>query len=182
MRRILTTLGVVALLAAPASTALAKIGGTLAPQKHGNRPSARRAVSPAAVPMTLSFSACIDGSDEVHIKGNQLWYVHKTWLLPGQHPDCPGDGNLPTYINGAAWYPVWNGNVSQPTTIPSALRSHLQILSWSTDRDRVGAHGVTVLQKPTRANQREGVFLIDDDAPLGPAWYTISVGYMGRAS
>src|SRR5262245_37275431 len=57
---------------------------------------------------SMTFEAYIDGSDYVHVQGNNVWYVHRNYQLPGRW----NGAHEPTYINGNAWQPKWDGDIS----------------------------------------------------------------------
>src|SRR5678815_3628967 len=63
----------------------------------------------------VTVLSLIDGSDVLKIRGNELWFEHRNFVLPGKWTDHTDDsGNEPTYINTEAWAPKWNGDVSIP--------------------------------------------------------------------
>ena len=69
---------------------------------------------------SLRVRAYIDGSDYLFVRGNQIWYQHDSWKLPGKQ-----DGHDdPTYLNDAEWYPTWNGSgngaESEHHTLPTS--------------------------------------------------------------
>ncbi len=64
----------------------------------------------------------IDGSDVLKIRGNELWFEHRNFVLPGKRVDhSDASGNEPIYINGEAWVPKWNDDVSLPYAAKARL-------------------------------------------------------------
>jgi hypothetical protein len=59
---------------------------------------------------TITIKAFIDGRDILKIQGNKVWWEHGVGTFPGD----PKGGNEPTFINGIAWIPQWNGSNSIP--------------------------------------------------------------------
>lgn len=129
-----------------------------------------------AATATMGFEALIDGSDEVHIQGDQLWYQHRDWSLPG----IAGNTRLPTRINLRDWTPVWNGNTSDKTKIDAPLpitgldAGHLLQIEIDVLR---GGGTVTIQQLPTPENGYETILLIDDGANPGAHWYTFNMSW-----
>ena len=66
-------------------------------------------VANAAGTGSFGFRAWIDGSDYLYVQsgGAVVWFEHLRYILPGL-----GNGNYPTYVDGAEWYPSWVGSVS----------------------------------------------------------------------
>lgn len=59
---------------------------------------------------TIKIKAYIDGKDILKIQGNKVWWQHEQAGFPGD----PKGGNQPTFINGIAWRPQWDGSNSIP--------------------------------------------------------------------
>jgi hypothetical protein len=59
---------------------------------------------------TIGIKAYIDGKDILKIQGNKVWWQHEQAGFPGD----PKGGNQPTFINGIAWRPQWDGSNSIP--------------------------------------------------------------------
>ena len=123
---------------------------------------------------TLTFEAFIDGTDEVHIQGDQLWYEHQSWNLPG----VVGATKLPTRVNLSDWLPTWNGNTSDKTKIdpplPTATPDAAHQLQLEVAVLR-GGGTVAVKQAPTEKNNYETILFMDDGMNPGAHWYTFSV-------
>src|ERR1017187_2292021 len=52
--------------------------------------------------ITYDVFACIDYEDNLHIQGNQMWWVNLGGSNPGQHPNCSMDAD-PLSVNGTPW-------------------------------------------------------------------------------
>ena len=141
-------------------------------------------VSPNATPTStpnytgakLSLRAYIDGVDEVHVKGNQLWYTHFEYDLPGQN----NNNNYPTYINAKEWMPTWTGNWPDPQisdiftinpALPSDGKFYCQLLNTET-------RGMIVItQKPKKENDYELIVRLDDSGSGAADWYEFELGW-----
>lgn len=131
---------------------------------------------------SMSFASYIDGSDFVHIQGDKMWFVHGDWSLPGQH----GGLNRPTRINGAQWFPQWNGNDSDKFALTSPFPAQdnpdfkIDVLKMGGDvAPRSQSAGITMVQKPAAANNYEAIIFLDDNQDGGPHWYIFSLGWAG---
>ena len=58
----------------------------------------------------IKIRAFIDDKDVIKIQGNKVWWEHEQGAFPGD----PKGGNQPTFINGIAWRPQWDGTNSLP--------------------------------------------------------------------
>jgi hypothetical protein len=123
----------------------------------------------------VTILSLIDGSDVLKIRGNELWFEHRNYVLPGMWVDHSDDsGNEPTYINSEAWIPKWNGEVSFPYAargrlLPEGSQFDARLV---TPQDR---GSVTVLQQPSAQNNFTLSILLDDDFALGAAWYQVEI-------
>jgi len=121
--------------------------------------------------------ACIDGSDALHLQGDEAWWVHYNFTPVGMHTGC---GSLTqTWFDDVAWTPTWGStgggsSSSAYSPLDPALPAHDATLVIT----KVDARGtLTVLQDPASTNSYEGAFHIDDDPYGGPSRYEIAVGY-----
>src|SRR5215470_19516610 len=70
----------------------------------------------------VTILSLIDGSDVLKIRGNEIWFEHRNFVLPGKWvDDSDASGNEPTYINSEAWAPKWSGDVSLPYVFKARL-------------------------------------------------------------
>jgi hypothetical protein len=123
----------------------------------------------------VTILSLIDGSDVLKIRGNELWFEHRNFELPGKWVDhFEASGNEPTYINTEAWVPKWNGNVSLPYLAKARLLPEGSQFDarFVTPQDR---GSVTVLQQPSAQNNFTLSILLDDDFAIGAAWYQVEV-------
>ncbi len=125
----------------------------------------------AVKPRSLRVRAFIDGSDTINVRGNELWYEHHTYDLPGT---WNGRFDEPTYINGEPWKPEWNGNVSSPfqdllPVFPKVTASRIRLTKLA------GRGPVSISQSPSRDNRYTLSVFLDDDQPGGAEWYEILI-------
>jgi hypothetical protein len=128
----------------------------------------------------MNFAAWIDGSDEVHIQGDKVWFVHQDWDLPGKN----GGANDPTWVNGEEWLPSWNENVSDKLSLATALPQSGE-LTLNIDTLKMGGNisprgtdaQITLIQEPTAANNYEAVLRLDDNNDPGAHWFIFSVSW-----
>jgi hypothetical protein len=123
----------------------------------------------------LTILSLIDGSDVLKIRGNEVWFEHRNFVLPGKWvDDSDASGNEPTYINSEAWTPKWSGDVS----LPYAAKARLLPEGFQFDVRLVTPHdrgSVTILQQPSAQNSFTLSILLDDDSTSGAAWYQVEV-------
>ena len=115
----------------------------------------------------------IDGSDILKVSGNKLWYEHRNYQLPGtwvDHDDA--SGNEPTFVNGQAWYPEWDGGTSRPYTATAPLLPEHTVVKVTAVTVR-GRGKVNVIEQPTEQNDYTLGVLLDDDPQDGAQWYEI---------
>ena len=131
---------------------------------------------------TMTFRAKIDGSDYVHVQGEDVWYVHRYYELPGRYP---GE-NYPTYVNGNAWYPQWQypdpreGNYTTPYT---PLTPPLEPGASDVNVEVIAARGsITLTQVPDASNNWEAIVLLDDDPLGGPVWYEFDLNWVAATT
>jgi hypothetical protein len=135
--------------------------------------TSRQTQQPGAKLVTIL--SLIDGSDLLKIRGNELWFEHRNFVLPGKWVDhFDTSGNEPTYINSEAWTPKWNGAVSVPYAakarlLPEGSQFDARLV---TPQDR-GA--VTIVEQPSAQNNFTLSLLLDDDAAVGAAWYQVEL-------
>ena len=123
----------------------------------------------------VTVLSLIDGSDVLKIRGNELWFEHRNFVLPGKSVDhVDASGNEPTYINGEAWAPKWSDDVSLPYAakarlLPEGSEFDARLV---TPQDR---GSVTILQQPSAQNDFTLSILLDDDVAVGAAWYQVEL-------
>jgi hypothetical protein len=123
----------------------------------------------------VTILSLIDGSDVLKIRGNELWFEHRNFVLPGKWvDDSDASGNEPTYINSEAWAPKWSGDVS----LPYVFKARLLPEGSQVDAKLVTPHdrgSVTILQQPSAQNNFTVSILLDDDSVPGAAWYQVEL-------
>jgi hypothetical protein len=123
----------------------------------------------------LTILSLIDGSDVLKIRGNEVWFEHRNFVLPGKWVNhVEASGNEPTYINNEAWTPKWSSDVSLPYAakarlLPEGYQFDVRLV---TPLDR---GSVTILQQPSAQNNFTLSILLDDDLAVGAAWYQVEV-------
>ena len=123
----------------------------------------------------VTVLSLIDGSDVLKIRGNELWFEHRNFQLPGKWVnDFEASGDEPTYINSEAWVPKWSGPVSLPYTAKSSLLPQGAQFDARlvTPQDR---GSVTILEQPSAQNSFTLSILLDDDSLPGAAWYQVEI-------
>ena len=123
----------------------------------------------------VTILSLIDGSDVLKIRGNQLWFEHRNFVLPGKWVDeSDASGNEPAYINSEAWAPKWGGEVS----LPYVFKARLLPEGSQVDAKLVTPHdrgSVTIPQQPSAQNNFTLSILLDDDSVPGAAWYQVEL-------
>lgn len=120
---------------------------------------------------TLRIRAFIDGSDTVKIKGNELWYEHHKYDLPGKWQNRFDE---PTYINEKPWKPEWHGSVCDSykdfrPALPKVKAEQIKLT-------KIEARGeVTITEPPSEENGYTLSILLDDKRLGGAEWYEILV-------
>ncbi len=119
----------------------------------------------------LHIKAFIDGSDMIFVKGNELWYEHHKWDLPGK---WQGRFDEPTYINGEPWKPKWRGKVSNiyQKVRPAFPKAGADGITLTKTK---GRGPVTIDQAPGPDNEYRLSIFLNDNGASGAAWYDILV-------
>ena len=120
---------------------------------------------------SVQIKAFIDGSDTIKIRGNELWYEHQKWDLPGK---WQGRFDEPTTINGMEWKPEWNGLMSNrfqdfSPTLPKKALDQITL-------NKIQHRGtVEITAKPNKENDYTLSIFFDDNQYSGAEWYDIKV-------
>lgn len=120
----------------------------------------------------IKVRAYIDGSDTLKVQGDKLWYEHGNYNLPGKE----GGVDEPTYINGVAWKPVWNGKISQPYMLEGQGASSKRMRNARLDVHQARGQ-VSIVEYPTPANGQTLTIKFDDDQINSAAWYDVSINW-----
>lgn len=120
---------------------------------------------------SIQIKAFIDGSDTIKIRGNELWYEHLRYDLPGK---WQGRFDEPTVINGTEWKPQWNGLMSNrfQDFNPALPKKTIDQFTLT----KLQARGnVEITAKPGKDNDYTLSIHIDDNQYNGAEWYEIKV-------
>jgi peptidase S41-like protein/tricorn protease-like protein len=120
----------------------------------------------------MTFRAYIDGSDEVHIQDNRVWYVHNSYSKPG----LQNDNDYPTYINDEEWKPTWQGDSSNEY---EALSPPLPDTGgyYYTIKEQEARGGIHIIQMPNADNEYELVVYLNDDKHGAADWYEFTLAW-----
>ena len=119
---------------------------------------------------TITIKARIDGRDILKIQGNRVWWEHETGCLPGD----PQGGNAPTFINGIAWRPQWDGSNSIPfESLSPAFRRKAPV--QVTFNKLSGRGEAAISDLPTPANTNTLSVYFNDEEGGGADWYEVSI-------
>ncbi len=127
-------------------------------------------------PDEIVIEALIDGNSELRVKKTGIYWINAEDSKPGRH----GGGNLPTYINGQPWHPVWgiprkekgydkssqHGMMSEPEKLEFALLSVTAIRGGTgiDKRDEI---------KVTTVDGDLSIFI--PDTQTGARWYKFAL-------
>jgi len=115
-------------------------------------------LSPAGTKKTITIKAYIDGRDTLKIQGKKVWWEHEEAGFPGD----PKGGNHPTFINGMAWRPQWDGTNSIPFEALTSLfgpKSPSQVTLT-----KLSGRGVAAISElPTPANSNTLALFFNDE-------------------
>lgn len=121
----------------------------------------------------LRIRSFIDGCDLVKIQGDKVWFEHQSYALPGQWMGF----TEPTFVNGVAWQPAWNGSTSDQFTMDTALPARefgnetLQFLS------NTGLGRAVIAEYPSEANGYTLSISLDDRNAQGASWYELGIDW-----
>src|SRR4051812_12760279 len=120
---------------------------------------------------TLTIRTFIDGSDIIKVSGNNVWFEHEEFDLPGKN----GGGNYPTYINGQPWMPDWTDKTSAPYEGVKPAFKPRDVNKVKLVK-RMGRGTATIVQAPATESGTLAI-RIDDNAESGAALYEIIVSW-----
>ncbi len=123
--------------------------------------SARWASSCFSQCVSYDVHACIDVIDDLHVQGNQMWWVHQGGSNPGQHSSCSGDV---LSVNGVFW-----GNWSTPFTL-TGVTECMDVTSTVTQC----SNNCVLVQAPGGGNGWETIYKFDDSGPSAAHNYKIN--------
>jgi hypothetical protein len=129
----------------------------------------------------ISFRALIDGEDDLLLRGNELWYDHKEFYLPGLHDS----NNFSTLINNYNWYPKFpsmNDGELDLAQESEPLKGYSYIpnykIDYSLELVEIPEYGdVVITQQPSVENNYTLVLSIHDGPVGGSWWYEFNILY-----
>lgn len=128
--------------------------------------------------MRLSIRSLIDGADRLMIRGDQVWFEHLAYELPGR---WSGFEYPTTFNREIEWHPVWKTDYSDTFVIPDknavlplGVEMTEETLKVVTNR---GKDQVTVAEYPNEHNDYTLVLYLDDRGPYGPHWFDVRLDW-----
>lgn len=117
-----------------------------------------------AGPRKVTFRAYVDGTDVVKISGSRLWIEHLDFEMPNK-----------MRINGEKWNPSWNGNTSAIYKLRRSLNprtaDNIKLLK------QLGRGEISIMEKPTPANDQTLSVKVDDGPFGGADWYEFTISW-----
>ena len=138
---------------------------TITPTPQPQREN-RQADSQPGQEGAISFFVSIDGNEEIHIQGNNLWYEHQDWELPEKISDL----DYLTTIDEDKWVPEWDGYTSNVYNRLSHALPAEDGYQYSIEV-KWGRRIVDFVQFPRVSNNYEAVIVLNDCFEEGPDWY-----------
>ena len=120
--------------------------------------------------------ALIDGNSELRVKKNGIYWINTENSKPGKH----GGANLPTYVNGQSWHPVWGNPRKETGQDKSSLHSmvldpdklEFTLLTVSAARGGTGIEKRDEI-KVTHIGEELSIFI--PDTQNGARWYKFAL-------
>jgi hypothetical protein len=132
-----------------------------------------------AQPVSVRLEAAIDGRSQLRLAGTTVQWLHLEFAAPGRHD---GD-DLPTLIDGIAWFPTWpddpdaeNRDCACTSEIAELLDPPLpQVASLATLTEVEVRNLAAVVEQPSAANGFTTVVELDDTGEAGSETYVVLV-------
>jgi hypothetical protein len=119
----------------------------------------------------ITIKARIDGMDVLKIQDKKAWWQHMLGGLPGD----PMGGNEPTFINGIAWRPQWDGSNSIPFDgLAPVFRPRSSVQVTLTKLSGRGEAAISELPAPANDGTLSVYF---NDEEGGADWYELSLAW-----
>jgi len=120
---------------------------------------------------SIQVRAFIDGSDTIKIRGNELWYEHHKYDLPGKWQNSFDE---PTIINDTEWKPEWDGLMSNrfQDFSPGLPKKALEDITLTKIQ---GRGNVEITSRPAKENDYTLSIYLDDNQHGGAEWYEIKI-------
>lgn len=127
---------------------------------------------------SLNIRAFIDGKDQIIIKDSTVQWQHYKYAAPGRL----SHQNLPTYLNGMEWHPVWADIPDDEnrqecfSSVFTELSIVLPHIEHNYSINKLNARGnVFIVQQPKETNNFTLVIEFNDSVPVGAEWYEVSI-------
>jgi hypothetical protein len=127
-------------------------------------------IAPATARGQIRIRAYVDHRSVLKLQRNRLWWEHSGG---GYRPGEQKSVNEPTYVNGLAWRPEWDGNISRPYLIassglPSASGLQVSVVVHA------GRGEVKVEAQPSPSNSYTAAILVSDPQAFAD-WYEFDI-------
>ena len=117
----------------------------------------------------ITIKARIDGRDILKMRDNKVWWEHEQGGWPGD----PEGANEPTFINGIAWRPQWEGsNSSVFEALAPVFRRKSPVQVALNKLSGRGEAAISELPTPANNNTLSVYF---NDEESGADWYEVSI-------
>jgi hypothetical protein len=124
-------------------------------------------------PQPITIKAYVDGPSELHVTPDGVYWINGKNAKPGKLDGA----NFPTYVNGEAWFPLWQNRThdrGEDKSFPHSLQSpsidfDFKLISVGYTKD-----DNEMVKRTPVTYQKEGpeyVVYIPDPEP-GAMWYT----------
>ena len=144
---------------------------------------------------SFTFRALIDGSDLIHVRGNQIWIEHQSGALPGgAYFDNANNlvAGQPSWVNGTLWQPTWTSGASTSSVYQSStplVPYSLSPVTYSFVASKLEGRGqvtppTTFVFGPTSSGTYTPYgadFALDDTGTSGAGWYEVSLRWSNQA-
>jgi len=134
----------------------------------------------------LTVRAFIDGRSQLVVRGDRLYWHHLDFAVPGRwhEPETQQAHDEPTYLNEAAWYPIWADQPDKENRdcgCDSSSTGGIPPLARQNQAATLGmeqARGlVTIVQQPETGNDFTLIVEFDDNLQDGADWYKVTLQY-----
>jgi hypothetical protein len=154
------------------------------------------AVAQAASTITYTITACIDGEEQLVIRGSTLQWRHERYQPVGLTDDCPESTvSVSTTLDGTqvlatSWQPTWPSSYSAGEWVPAGMMSSVfmglspalpTMASTVTLRPLEARYQLSIAQEPSSAN--DWTLILDfNDAPIaGATIYSAEITVTGAS-
>lgn len=118
---------------------------------------------------SVAVLASIEGSTDLHLKDNALWYVAR-----GRRPGSSGARQEPTLIGSRSWRPTWIGETSGVfSEMSSRLPAFGLVKTWLEVTEAAG--DIVIVQSPQPGNGYELVVRMEPPGAAPPHRYNFKI-------